>query len=131
MIQLAREFHDAARLEAVGRRDDQQARVFDAGRLEHARRGSVAHEGRNSLRLRVVQHQVVALDDREGQSLFLEHRTDGAADAPVAHDDRVIAQQAAALLTGVRWRSAPRRSSSSSSRAALRASATAARCRRT
>ena len=49
-IQLARDFDDAARQEAVGRGDDEQAGMFDAGGVEHPGRGGVTFDGGNALR---------------------------------------------------------------------------------
>ena len=46
--------------------------------------------------LRRAQHQVIALDDGERQSLLLEHRADGAADASVTDHDGVLAQRGGA-----------------------------------
>ena len=93
-LQLARQFHDASHLEAVRSCDHHQPRMFDACRGEHARRRGVPGDGRDAGPLRTVQHQMIALNDHERQSLCVHHFADGAADPAVAHQDGVIAQQA-------------------------------------
>ena len=88
----ARDFDDAPRQEAVGRGDDEQARMFDAGGVSTP--GAAASPSMVGMPCdcAVLSIRWSRSMTANGKSLFLEHRADGAADAPVADEDGVVAQ---------------------------------------
>ncbi|MCY1287514.1 hypothetical protein D9M68_439840 [compost metagenome] len=82
---------DAAGLEAVGNGDQQPARRFDVGQLQHLRIGGVAdHHGEAAL-AQFGGLLALVLDHHQRHPGLAQPRADQAADAAVADEDGVIA----------------------------------------